>query len=145
VGGGLDGLGEVEHPGRVVLELDLLQPRIHECWLLISACVVPDGFQLVVYCASNSVLRCTNAVAPGATRLTAPPRASKAMPPAAPRPPRTCRNASTPRSSELMPLPLSGRVKKSDLVSCGTRTSLPPGAYQGRWQAWKPMLEQPAS
>src|SRR5579871_4360872 len=30
----------------------------------------------------------------------------------------------------------NGRVKKSDLVSCGTRTSLPPGAYQGRWQAW---------
>ena len=41
-----------------------------------------------------------------------------------------------PASRVPIPALLSGVVKKSDLANCGARVSLPPLAYQGRWQAW---------
>jgi hypothetical protein len=41
-----------------------------------------------------------------------------------------------PASTVAIPVLLSGVVKKSDLANCGCRASLPPLAYQGRWQAW---------
>src|SRR5215472_6498823 len=93
-------------------------------------------FQAVVYCADHRAFLCTKAVAPGLTLFTAPPSASKATPPTPPDAPCTFCSAAMPASSVAMPEPLSGVVKKSDLVNCGTRDSLPPLAYQGRWQAW---------
>ena len=90
----------------------------------------------MVYWAPNRAFRCTNAVADGATRLTAPPRASNAMPPVPPFAPATGCRFSMPRSSVLIPAPLSGLVKKSDLAYCGWRFSRPPGTCHGRWQAW---------
>jgi hypothetical protein len=49
---------------------------------------------------------------------------------------RVVRSASTPLRSAPMPWPFSGAVKKSDLENCACRFSVPPLAYQGRWQAW---------
>jgi len=92
--------------------------------------------QPVVYCAENSAFLCTKAVAPGATRLTAPPRASSAIPPTPPAAPGTRCSATTPASRVPIPALLSGVVKKSDLAYSDARPSLPPLAYQGRWQAW---------
>src|ERR1700761_4395754 len=109
--------------------------RSQVCWLATPALGEPLG-QSVVYWAENRALRCTKAVAAGLTRLTAPPRASKAMPPEPFLTPATFWKATTPASRVLIPALLSGVVKKSDLVYWGCRVSLPPLAYAGRWQAW---------
>jgi hypothetical protein len=82
----------------------------------------------VVYWASKSALRCTNAVAPGATRLIAPPSASSAIPPDAPGAPATFWKFSTPASRMPIPWLLSGLVKKSDLAYSEARESWPPEA-----------------
>src|SRR6201994_3996344 len=105
--------------------MDCQNERCQACWRLTAAAGAPPG-QLVVYCASNSASRCTNAVSPGATRLMAPPRASKAIPPEAPEAPPACWNFSTPESRVPMPPLLSGVVKKSDLAYSEDRDSCPP-------------------
>src|ERR1700759_1536102 len=103
-------------------------------WRLIPLAAAPL-VQSVVYWAMNRASRCTNAVEDGLTRLTAPPMASSAMPPTPPLPPCTLRIASTPPSSVPIPALLSGVVKRSDFAYWGTRDSVPPAEYAGRWQA----------
>src|ERR1700677_3068382 len=124
--------------------MDVQNERSQACWRLIPAAVALV-FQPVVYWASNRAFLCTKAVAGGETRLTAPPRASNATPPRPPAAPRRDCRESTPCSRVLIPALDRARVKKSDLASSGSRLSLPPFAYQGRWQACSPSLEQPAS
>ena len=58
------------------------------------------------------------------------------MPPTPPAAPATRCSAVTPASRVPIPALLSGAVKKSDLANSDARLSLPPLAYQGRWQAW---------
>src|SRR3984957_5862146 len=78
-------------------------------------------------------------------RLTAPPSASKAIPPAPPdAPPTRCR-LSTPDSKVPIPWLLSGLVKKSDLAYSEARASLPAGFWVGRWHWFTVRLAQPAS
>ncbi len=100
--------------------------------------------QLVVYCASNRAVRCTKAVAFGFTWLIRPPRASRAMPPAPPAAPATDCMRSTPCSMVVIPLPLSGLVKKSDLAYCGTRGNVPYGPWDGRRHCATVSPPQPA-
>src|SRR5581483_3980012 len=92
------------------------------CCLATAAAAEPSG-QVVVYWAWNSALRCTNAVAAGATLLTAPPRASNAMPPDAPDAPPARWNFSTPDSRVPIPWLFSGLVKMSDLAYSEARES----------------------
>src|SRR4029077_20288514 len=108
------------------------------------AAAAPAG-QVVVYWAPKSALRCTNAVAPGATRLTAPPSASNAMPPDAPGAPPARWNFSTPDSKVPIPWLLSGLVKKSDLAYSEARESRPAGFWVGRWHWFTVRLAQPVS
>src|ERR1700728_754497 len=108
--------------------------RSQACWLLIPAAAAPL-VQSVVYWAPNRAFLCTKAVAVGETRLIAPPRASNATPPTPPAAPATDCRDSTLCSRVLIPALDSALVKKSDLASSGSRFSVPPVAYQGRWQA----------
>lgn len=96
-----------------------------------------------MYWASMRERRCTNAVAVGETRLTAPPSAVSAMLPA---PPRTkeiwC-------SSVWMPAAEIERSKKSERAAYVSRPRAPceerPGVEPGRWH-WASVgnEEQPA-
>src|SRR5262249_10249713 len=114
------------------------------CWRATAADAEPSG-QVVVYWAWNSALRCTNAVAPGATRLTAPPSASNAMPPPAPGAPPARWNFSTPDSSVPIPWLLSGLVNRSDLAYSEALQRRPAGFWVGRWHWFTVRLAQPAS
>src|SRR5271156_6121110 len=105
--------------------MDCQNDCCHACWRATSADAEPTG-HVVVYWASNSASRCTNAVAPGATRLIAPPSASNAIPPEAPGAPATRWKFSTPASRVSIPWLLSGLVKKSDLAYSEARESRPP-------------------
>src|SRR5579859_629454 len=113
-------------------------------WRATRADAEPTG-QVVVYWASNSALRCTNAVAPGATRLMAPPSASSAIPPEAPDAPATFWNFSTPASMVPIPWLLSGLVKKSDLAYSEARESCPAEVWVGRWHSLTVRDAHPAS
>src|ERR1700684_2370548 len=118
--------------------------RSQACWLLIPAAAAPL-VQSVVYWAPNRAFLCTKAVAVGETRLIAPPMASNATPPTPPAAPRTDCRAVPPRSSVAIPALDSGLEKEADLADGGCRFSLPPLAYQGRWQPCRPIVRQPAS
>src|SRR6516225_2113719 len=124
--------------------MDCQNARCHACCLATPAAPEPSG-QLVVYWAWKSALRCTYAVAPGATRLTAPPSASNAMPPDPPGAPLTCCRLATPDSSVPIPWLVSGLVKKSDLAYSDARESWPPGTWAGRWHSFTVRPAQPAS
>src|ERR1700683_4000617 len=104
--------------------MDCQKDCCHACCRATPAAAEPTG-HVVVYWASKSPLRCTNAVAPGATRLIAPPRASSAIPPDAPGAPATFWKFCTPVSKVPMPWLLSGLVKKSDLAYSEARASRP--------------------
>src|ERR1041384_2345346 len=88
-----------------------------------------------MYCASIRERRCTNAVAVGATRLTAPPSAMNAMLPA---PPRTCVIC---LRTVWMPAAGSERSKKSERAAYvsgprargGERRGVEPGRWH--WAA----------
>src|ERR1700722_11615381 len=121
--------------------MDCQNDCCHACWRATSADAEPTG-QVVVYWVSKSALRCTNAVAPGATRLIAPPSASSAIPPGAPA---TFWKFSTPASRVPMPWLLSGLVKKSDLAYSEARESRPAEVWVGRWHSLTVRLAQPAS
>src|SRR6516225_7824511 len=124
--------------------MDCQNARCHACCLATPAAAEPTG-QLVVYWAWKSALRCTNAVAPGATRLTAPPSASNAIPPDPPGAPLTRWKFSTPASRVPIPWLLSGSVKKSDLAYSEARESWPWAFWVGRWHSFTVRLAQPAS
>src|ERR1700722_15571135 len=78
-------------------------------------------------------------------RLTAPPSASKAIPPAPPDAPPTRCSLSTPDNKVPIPWLLSGLVKKSDLAYSEARDSWPAGFWVGRWHSFTVRLAQPAS
>src|SRR6516164_1481258 len=124
--------------------MDCQKDCCQACWRATAAAAAPTG-QVVVYCAWNSASRCTNAVAPGATRLTAPPSASNAIPPDPPGAPRTCWKLSTPASRVPIPWLLSGLVKKSDLAYSDARESWPWAFWVGRWHSFTVRLAQFAS
>src|SRR5580704_11441384 len=124
--------------------MDCQNDRCQACWRATPAAAEPTA-QVVVYWAWNSASRCTYAVAPGATRLTAPPIASNAIPPAPPGAPLTCCRLSTPDSRTPMPWLLSGLVKKSDLAYSEDRANWPLGFWVGRWHWSTDRLAQPAS
>src|SRR5690349_7495831 len=96
-----------------------------------------------MYWASIRERRWTKAVAVGETRLTAPPRAVKAMLPAPPRTEAIC------RSTVWMPAADSERSKKSERAAYVSRPRRPwgerPGVEPGRWH-WASVEkeEQPA-
>src|ERR1700722_12268649 len=96
--------------------MDCQNDCCHACWRATSADAEPTG-QVVVYWASKSPLRCTNAVAPGGTRLIAPPSASSAIPPDAPGAPATRWKFCTPASRVPMPGLLSGVVKVNEVAT----------------------------
>src|ERR1700727_1512300 len=123
--------------------MDCQNDCCHACWRATSADAEPTG-QVVVYWASKSPLRCTNAVEPGATRLIAPRSASSAFRPDAPGAPATCWKFCTPASRVPMPWLLSGLVKKSDLAYSEARDSLPAGFWVGRWHWFTGRLGAPA-
>jgi hypothetical protein len=124
--------------------MDCQKDCCHACWRATAADADPTG-HVVVYWASKSPLRWTNAVAPGATRLIAPPSASSAIPPDAPGAPATFWKFSTPASRVPIPWLLSGLVKKSDLADSEARESWPPEVWVGRWHSFTVRLAQPAS
>src|SRR5215472_93990 len=127
--------------------MDCQKDCCQACWRATAAAAEPTG-QVVVYWAWKSALRCTNAVALGATRLTAPPSASNAMPPDERGAPPACWKRSTPASRVPIPWLLSGLVKKSDLAYSEARASLPAGFWVGRWHSGTVFtvgVSQPAS
>src|SRR5260370_4306169 len=104
----------------------------------------PTG-QPVVYWAWKSASRCTNAVEPGATRLTAPPSASNAIPPDPPGAPFTRCRFSTLDSRVPIAWLLNGLVTKSDLAYSEARDSWPPAVWGGRGHSSTVRPAQPAS
>src|ERR1700749_3210240 len=110
--------------------MDCQKDCCQACSRATAAAAEPTG-QVVVYWAWKSALRCTNAVAPGATRLTAPPSASNAMPPDAPGAPPARWNFSTPASRVPIPWLFSGLVEKLGLGYSEARAGFPARLWGG--------------
>lgn len=108
-----------------------------------AAVPVVPARQDAMYCASMRERRCTNAVAVGDTRFTAPPSAVSAMLPEPPWTDFIC------FSRVWMPAAESETSKKSERAAYVSRPSAPcgerPGVVPGRWH-WASEVkdEQPA-
>src|SRR5439155_19141634 len=100
--------------------------------------------RLAKYWPTNSSPRWTNAVAPGATRLIAPPYASNRIPPVVASAGSFCRCC---RAWTIAAAPDDGiaAAKKSDFATDAWRSSTPAGFWLGRWHCGTVRLEQPAS